>query len=106
MGVFAGTRSINGVLVTIDGRPLDRAIQVRTYGSGFFEWSYEGDGPMQLALAILIEYYGDQQKALLMAEVFMKKIVANLDNDWELTSEDIQSALLQLNPMPTDVSAQ
>ena len=104
MSVFAGTRSINGVQVTVDGRPLDQAIQVRTYGSGFFEWSYEGDGPMQVALAILIEYYGNQQQALSMAEMFMKAIVANFDNDWELTSEDIRSALLQLNPMPTSVS--
>ncbi|MBN9597960.1 MAG: hypothetical protein J0G36_21735 [Afipia sp.] len=104
MSVFAGTRSISGVLVTIDGRPLDRALQVKTYGSGFFEWSYEGDGPLQLALAILVQYYGDQQQALSMTERFMKAIVANLDNDWELTSEDIRSALLQLNPMPTDVS--
>jgi hypothetical protein len=39
-----------------------------------------------------------------MAEMFMKAIVANFDNDWELTSEDIRSALLQLNPMPTSVS--
>jgi hypothetical protein len=57
-----------------------------------------------LALAILIEYYGNQQQALSMAEMFMKAIVANFDNDWELTSEDIRSALLQLNPMPTSVS--
>lgn len=96
MRIFRGTRSIDGVRVTVDGQPLDRALHIRTYGNGFFEWSYEGDEPMQLSLAILNEYYGDQQKALSVTERFMKEIVANFDNDWELTSEDIRSTLLNM----------
>lgn len=104
MSIFKGTRSIDGVRVTVDGQPLDHVLHIRTYGSGFFEWSYEGDEPMQLSLAILNEYYGDQQKALSMTERFMKEIVANFDNDWVMTSEDIRTALLQMHPISTDAS--
>lgn len=64
MSTFEGSRTINGVEVTVDGRPLDRALQIKTYDGGFFEWGYEGDAPMQLSLAILSEYLGDSQKAL------------------------------------------
>ncbi|EGP06212.1 hypothetical protein CSIRO_4222 [Bradyrhizobiaceae bacterium SG-6C] len=52
---------------------------------------------MQLSLAILSEYLGDSQKALSLANGFMKEIVANLGNDWQLTSDDIRTALLNLH---------
>lgn len=98
MSFFAGTRSVGGAQVTVDGQPLDRALHIKTYGSGFFEWSYEGDAPMQLSLAILNQYYGDSRKALAMTERFMREIVANFDNEWEMTSEDIKAALLLMHP--------
>lgn len=97
MSTFEGSRTINGVEVTVDGRPLDRALQIKTYDGGFFEWGYEGDAPMQLSLAILSEYLGDSQKALSLANGFMKEIVANLGNDWQLISDDIRTALLNLH---------
>lgn len=96
MSIFRGTRSIDGTQVTVDGRPLDPALDVHTYGHGFFEWSYEGDEPLQLSLAILKEHYGDPRKAMNLVQRFMEEIVANFDNEWEMTSEDISAALIEL----------
>ncbi len=59
-----------------------------------FEWTYEGDGPRQLALALLADHLGDDQKALALTETFMREVVSVLDNAWRLTSEEIDAALL------------
>ena len=57
-----------------------------------------GDSPRQLALAILADYLGDNDKAVRLSEPFMKKIVANLDNDWRLTGADIDAAIRTMGP--------
>lgn len=90
---YMGERTIDGAYVTVDGRELDPRLEVKTYTDHGFEWSYEGDGPRQLALALLAEHLGDAQQALEYAEPFMQRVVANFDNDWEMTSADIERAL-------------
>ena len=90
---YVGERTIDGAIVTVDGRPLDERYDVRTYTDHGFEWSYEGDGPRQVALAILAEHLGDPQAALELVEPFMTRVVANFDNDWEMRSADIERAL-------------
>jgi hypothetical protein len=58
-----------------------------------FEWTYEGDGPRQLALALLADHLGDDEKALALTDTFMRDVVSVLDNAWCLTSEEIDAAL-------------
>lgn len=90
---YRGERTIDGVLVTVDERPIDEGYAVRTYTDHGLEWSYEGDGPRQLALALLLDHFGEPGKALEMVEPFMVRVVANFDNDWEMTSADVERAL-------------
>lgn len=90
---YVGERTIDGASVTVDGRQLDARYDVKTYTDRGFEWSYEGDGPRQLALAILAEHMGDTGAALPLVEPFMRRVVANFDNDWEMTGADIERAL-------------
>ena len=61
-----------------------------------FEWTYEGDGPRQLALALLCDHLGDAQRALALTEAFMRAVVAELDNAWMLTDAEIDAALRQI----------
>jgi hypothetical protein len=89
MATFEGKRTIDGLVVTVDGRPLDEHYDVKRFTTYGFEWTYEGDSPQQLALAILYEHLDDKERAVRMSEPFMKKIVANLDNDWTLGSDEI-----------------
>jgi Family of unknown function (DUF6166) len=93
MKVYEGGRSLEGAVVTVDGRPLDPRFDVRRFSKMGFEWTYEGDGPRQLALALLADHLGDSQRALELTESFMRNVVAELDNAWRLTSEDIDVAL-------------
>ena len=96
MKSYAGKRSIDGIVVTVDGRPLSEHYEVERFTKWGFEWTYEGASPQQLALAILYDHTGDRERAIRLCEPFMKKVVANLDNDWILSSEDIDRALEEI----------
>ncbi len=93
MKQYEGRRTIDGIVVTVDSAPLDQRFDIRTFDEKGFEWSYEGSAPRQLALAILADHFGDADRALAQVEPFMKSVIANLDNDWTLTSGDIDAAL-------------
>lgn len=56
MATFEGLRTIDGLKVTVDGRPLPEHYEVKQFTKYGFEWTYEGDSPQQLALAILVEH--------------------------------------------------
>jgi len=84
---------LDGLVVTVDGRPLGEHYEVKRFTKFGFEWTYEGDSPQQLALAILADHLGDNARAIRLSEPFMKRIVANLDNDWRLTGAEIDAAV-------------
>jgi Family of unknown function (DUF6166) len=96
MKTYAGGRSLDGAVVTVDGRPLDPRFDVAVHCRAGFEWTYAGDGPRQLALALLADHLGDPVRARALAEPFMRAVVAELDNAWQLTSADIDAALARL----------
>jgi hypothetical protein len=89
MSRYEGKRTIDGLVVTVDGKRLDEHYDVKRFTKYGFEWTYEGDSPQQLALAILVDHLGDKDRAIKLSGPFMKKIVANLDNDWTLGSDDV-----------------
>ena len=93
MKTFCGDRTIDGVKVTVDGKPLDQRLDIQKFTPNGFEWSYEGPEPRQLALAILADHLDDVAKAKALVEPFMTAVVANFGNEWEMTSADIDSAL-------------
>src|SRR5262249_1149275 len=93
MKTYEGKRTIDGLVVTADGRQLDEHYDVKCFTRFGFEWSYEGKSPQPLALAILYDYLGDRDRAVRLSEPFMKEIVANLDNDWQLVGEEIDAFL-------------
>jgi hypothetical protein len=93
---FEGKRTIDGLVVTVDGRRLDEHYAVKRFTTWGFEWTYEGDSPQQLALAILVEHLQDNGRAIRLSEAFMRKVVANLDNDWVLTGAEIDKAIGEL----------
>lgn len=93
MKTYTGARTIDGVKVTVDGKPLDERFDLKRFTNSWFEWGYEGDAPRQLALALLADHIGDDVKALELVESIMRGVVADLDNDWKLTEEDIDKAI-------------
>ena len=93
MKTYDGKRTIDGLVVTVDGKRLDEHYDVKRFTKYGFEWTYEGESPQQLALAILYDFLGDKERAIALSGPFMKRVVANLDNDWVLTGTDVDTFL-------------
>jgi hypothetical protein len=93
MKIYEGARSLEGAVVTVDGRRLPPRHDLKLLSKSGFEWTYEGAGPAQLALALLADHLGDDREALRHYERFMREVVAHLDNAWRLTAADIDAAL-------------
>ena len=72
MKTYEGKRTIDGLVVTADGRPLPEHYEVKRFTTYGFEWTYEGESPQQLSLAILYDYLGDKERAISLSEPFMK----------------------------------
>src|SRR6201989_3219744 len=93
MTVYEGKRTIDGLGVTADGKTLDEHYEVKRFTKYGFEWTYEGESPQQLALAILYDHLGDKDRAVRLSQSFMMEIVANLDNDWTIDEPVIDAFL-------------
>lgn len=89
MKTYEGRRTIDGLVVTVDGKQLPEHYEVKRFTTYGFEWTYEGDSPQQLALAILYDHLGDKARAIALSEPFMKSVVANLDQDWTLSEQEV-----------------
>ncbi len=100
MMTYTGSRTIDGIRVLVDGQSLDERYDLKKFTNSGFEWTYQGAEPSQLALALLADHLGDDQKALGLCGAFMREVVANLENDWELTSEEINEALKAIEDSP------
>ncbi len=96
MKTYMGDRTIDGILVTVNGKPLDTRAATRTFSSMGFEWGYDGPEPRQLAFAILADHLGDMRVAETLSASFMTELVANFDNEWTLTTTDIDTAIVDL----------
>jgi len=77
----------------LDPKPSQR---LRNHSPQGFEWSYGGSGPAQLALAILVDFTGDEQLSLTHYQEFKWAIVACLPTGcelWEISAHQIEEFL-------------
>ncbi len=95
---YRGARTIDGIVVTVDGAPLPERTDVKQFTDRGFEWTYEGAAPAQLALALLADHLGDDREALRLCKPFMRAAVANFENDWEMGGADIDAVLAMIEP--------
>lgn len=99
MKTYTGERTFDAIVVTVNGDALSPRHDLKRYVDTHFEWGYEGDASRQLSLAILADCAGDEV-ALRHAEAFMRTIVANFSNEWEMTETDVRQAIAALEDMP------
>jgi hypothetical protein len=90
MKTYRGVRTPEGCKVTVDGRSLPPRNDLFNHSPLGFEWGYEGSGPAQLALALLMDHLGDAEAAIAGHQRFKRKAVARFDRDeWSMTSDEI-----------------
>ena len=95
---YRGDRTQAGAEVWVDDKPLPNRTDIKKLSrDGLFECSYIGSEPAQLALAILAEHFQDDNSTLKHYQNFMENVVANFDNEWEMTSSDIEIALTNIS---------
>lgn len=101
MKAYAGRREGHAVVVVLDGHPLDPRLDLWRHSPTGFEWGYGGSGPAQLALAILADHLGDDERALALYQRFKRAVVSHFPYaGWTLTSTQINHALASL-PVPS-----
>jgi len=98
--VYAGDRTIDGIVVSVGDDDLPTYQEVRSYDTGGFEWGYEGSAPSQLAFALLYDHTYDTEVATGLQERLMREVIANLGNNWEITSSDLDEFLWKRNGKP------
>jgi hypothetical protein len=94
---YSGDRTIDGIVVTVDGVPLEPCLQVHEFTDQGFEWAYNGDEPRQLALALLVDHGLEPAQAIKLSQPFMQNVTSKLDNTWLLTTLDINDELAKLD---------
>ena len=83
----------------------ERSLALVNHSPSGFEWGYGGSGPAQLALALLLDYTGDEAFALDHYQEFKTEVVSQLectgpDGCWRLTGSDIDSVLHESSGEP------
>lgn len=95
--VYTGRRTEDGCVVTVaEGgrtRPLAARLDLRNHSPTGFEWGYEGSGPAQLALALLVDATRDLTDALDIYQVFKRQVIARLTSDtWVMSIDHVLRA--------------
>ena len=97
--LYTGSRADAGnatVIIWEGGQPTLLPIQTSQrlfHHSSGYAWGYEGSGPAQLALAILLDFTGDEELAVKSHQAFKREIIARIPQDepsWEITAEQIE----------------
>lgn len=90
--VYKGIRIDGAPLVTVNGVILreELSLAVINHSPTGFEWGYGGSGPAQLALAILLDYTGNQDASARWHQDFKWAFIANAPTEgFEITGEEI-----------------
>lgn len=86
MNIYKGIRGE----VTVNGEPLLPHLDIVSHSPTGFSWGYDGSGPAQLALAIMVNEFGrDLEKHPRPYQEFKREVISGLDVEFELLSSDI-----------------
>ena len=93
-GYSAALPTASDVRVFVNDMELspEASLAVYSHSTTGFNWEYAGSGPRQLALALLLDYYGDKSMALQLSGEFNQRVTSrfNPDQDWTLTGGEIE----------------
>lgn len=88
--IYRGSVRKDGMFVTINQRPLNLYLNIMNHSPTGFAWGYQGSGPAQLALAIMVSEYGqDLHDHPVHYQEFKREVVAELPDTFTLSSLDV-----------------
>src|SRR6202171_5784905 len=95
MKLYEGIRTDEGCPVTVNGKPLNLRHDIRNHSPTGFSWGYGGSGPAQLALALLADALGDDDRAVRLHQAFKFKVVACWPEGerWWITADQIAAVV-------------
>ncbi|HWE97568.1 MAG TPA: DUF6166 domain-containing protein [Tepidisphaeraceae bacterium] len=90
--IYRGVRDFPGERVTVDGNELalEPSLKLRNHSPTGFAWGYAGSGPSQLALAVLLDFTGDETLALFRYMEFKREFVSGWDLGWEIDGLELR----------------
>jgi hypothetical protein len=95
--LYAGDRTIEGNIVTRDSVKLDPRLDIARYADGL-DWGADSPAARQLAFALLVDHLGDPARAAALVPAFEHAMVQRLDNEWELTSTELENSIAAFQP--------
>lgn len=96
MKTYIGDRTIDGIVVTVDGQDLPEYTEAAKFSTAGFEWGFEGPAATQLGFALLYDHGGDAARARALAPAFMERFIASFGNEWTITSADLDAIAAEL----------
>jgi len=94
---YEGRRTADGTteVMVVDGAlrvPLPPRLDLENKSPTGFNWGYGGSGPAQLALAMIADATGSDQKARAHMQEFKRRFVAHLDPaaPWSISREAVK----------------
>lgn len=81
--------------------PLALRLNLSNHSPTGFEWGYAGSGPAQLALAILADALGDDERAVRLHQRFKAAFVQNFDREsWMVKAADVRAWETTIGALP------
>jgi len=101
---YVGERTPTGCEVDVidstapgGGHALDPRFDLKRHSPDGYNWGFGGSGPAQLALALVADALGDDERAQRVYQDFKFRVIGRLEGDhWEMSEEDIRQAVAQL----------
>jgi hypothetical protein len=97
---YRGVRECTGgdfptARVTVDGKELavEPSLKLRNHSPTGFEWGYAGSGPSQLALAVLLDFTGDESLSLFRYMELKRELVAGWAVEWGIDGLELRQWL-------------
>jgi hypothetical protein len=86
--------------------PLPLCLNIRNHSPTGFAWGYNGSGPAQLALALLVDALGDVDLALRHYQEFKCAVVASWPQSWSISGEELRNLVATWRKPPPEALAE